>query len=359
MILTQIDVRGLRNLRDISLNPAPGFNLITGDNGAGKSSILEAIHCLSVGHSFRTRKVRELITRGEDEFTLACQMLDRATAQTHRSGLRRHRDGSTELRLNYEEIRSIAPVTKLLPVKALTPDSHGLIQDGPSGRRSFIDWGTFHVEQGFFEAWKIYRRALSQRNQSLKDNAPDSELNSWDEQLVVSGTQIDGYRRAYTNSLQATLTELLNAMESMFHVELSYRSGWTDGSDLSAALAKSLPNCRRFRTTTVGPHRAELQINTDDGVLARQILSRGQQKLLVYALHLAQLILLHQITKKPAVVLCDDLPSELDQEQSGKILTQLSLLNSQVFLTSTEPQSLPNTAFEKFSVVGGELRKEV
>ncbi len=358
MILTQIDIRGLRNLREASLSPAPGFNLITGANGAGKSSVLEAIHCLSVGHSFRTRKVRELITRGEDEFTLACQMLDVASEQTHRSGLRRHRDGTTELRLDYEEIRSIAPITQILPVKALTPDSHALIQDGPSGRRSFIDWGTFHVEQGFFDAWKVYRRALSQRNQSLKDNAPDSEVNSWDEQLVSAGTQLDAFRRNYTVSLQSTLTELLRSMETVFHVELSYRSGWSDGIDMAEALAKSFQNCRRFRTTTVGPHRAELQISTD-GVLARQILSRGQQKLLVYAMHLAQLILLHTITNKPAIVLCDDLPSELDREQSGKILGQIAQLNSQVFLTSTEPQSLENTPIEMFSIAGGELRKGV
>jgi len=137
VILTHVDIRGLRNLQEIEFSPAPGFNLIIGSNGAGKSSILEAIHCLSVGHSFRTRKIRELITRGEDEFTLACQMLDVATEQTHRSGLRRHRDGTTELRLDYEEIRSIAPITQLLPIKALTPDSHGLIQDGPNVRRQF------------------------------------------------------------------------------------------------------------------------------------------------------------------------------------------------------------------------------
>jgi len=358
VILTQIDIRGLRNLREASLHPAPGFNQIIGANGAGKSSVLEAIHCLSVGHSFRTRKVKELITRGEDEFTLSCQMLDVATEQTHRSGLRRHRDGTTELRLDYEEIRGIAQVTQLMPVKALTPDSHELIQDGPSGRRQFIDWGTFHVEHGFFDAWKIYRRALSQRNQSLKDNAPDSEVMSWDEQLIESGMLLDTYRRTYVDSLRGTLAELLGSMETMFHVELSYRSGWTDGIDLSEALAKSFQNCRRFRTTTVGPHRAELQISAD-GVLARQILSRGQQKLLVYAMHLSQLILLHKITNKPAIVLCDDLPSELDKEQSTKILSQIALLNSQVFLTSTEPQILENTAIEMFYVAGGELRKGV
>jgi len=199
------------------------------------------------------------------------------------------------------------------------------------------DWGTFHVEHGFFDAWKVYRRALSQRNQCLKDNVPDSEVNSWDEQLVESGTMLDTYRRNYVNSLQATLAELLAAMETMFHVELSYKSGWSDGMELSAALAKSFQNCRRFRTTTVGPHRAELQVSTD-GVLARQMLSRGQQKLLVYAMHLSQLILLHKITQRPAIVLCDDLPSELDKDQNAKILHQIAQLNSQVFLTSTEPE---------------------
>ncbi len=358
MILTQIDIRGLRNLREASLSPAPGFNQITGPNGAGKSSVLEAIHCLSVGHSFRTRKAKELITRGEDEYTLACQMLDTASEQVHRSGLRRHRDGTTELRLNYEEIRSIALVTQLLPVKALTPDSHSLIQEGPSGRRQFIDWGTFHVEHGFFDAWRIYRRALSQRNQSLKDQAPDSEVNSWDEALIQSGSQLDTYRRQYVDSLQLTLVELMAAMETMFHVELSYRSGWSEGIGLAEALEKNAQNCRRFRTTTVGPHRAELQVMAD-GVLARQILSRGQQKLLVYAMHLAQLKLLYAITGKPAVVLCDDLPSELDKVQSGKILDEIGKLDSQVFLTSTEAQVLENRPSEMFIVAGGELRKGV
>jgi len=260
--------------------------------------------------------------------------------------------------LDYQEIRSIAPVTQLMPVKALTPDSHSLIQDGPSGRRQFIDWGTFHVEQGFFDAWKTYRPALSQRNQNLKDQAPDSEVMSWNEQLSVSGTELDNYRRRYAENLSTVLAELLGSMETMFHVELSYKSGWTDGLTLTEALEKSHQNCRRFKTTTVGPHRAELSISAD-GVLARQILSRGQQKLLVYAMHVAQLIVLQKATQRPAIILCDDLPSELDAEQNEKILSQLAQLNCQVFLTSTEPQSLSKTPFEMFSVAGGEVRKGV
>ncbi len=358
MILTQIEIRGIRNLHEASLTPCPGFNSIIGPNGAGKSSVLEAIQCLSVGHSFRTRKARELISHGTDEFTLACEMLETSSDQAHRCGLRRSRDGTTELRLDYEEVRSMAEVSKLLPVKALTPDSHQLIQEGPNGRRQFLDWGVFHMEQQFFTAWQNYRRALAQRNQSLKDAASDSEVQSWDEQLVSTGAAIDTMRRNYTRQLQQSVQSLLKNMESVFHVELRYRSGWSDGLTFDEALAKNFQQCRKFRTTTVGPHRAELVINADDH-LAKQLLSRGQQKLLVYTLHLAQLINLHNRSSNLAVVLCDDLPSELDHEQNLKILHQLVQLGSQVFLTSTTPQNIPVQDFLTFNVTGGNLEIRV
>ncbi len=355
MILTQLEISGLRNLRRALLTPSPGFNQIVGANGAGKSSVLEAIHCLSVGHSFRTRKARELITHGEDEFTLACQMRDPQLDQLHRCGLRRSRDGATELRLDYEEIRSMAQVTQLLPVKALTPDSHQLIQDGPNGRRQFIDWGVFHMEQSFFQSWRKFKRSLAQRNQALKDGAADSEIQSWDDQLIESGEEIDQYRRQYVKQLDKTLQTLLTDMGTVFHVELRYRSGWPDGLSLEEAIAKNYPQCRKFRTTTVGPHRGELVINANE-TLARQVLSRGQQKLLVYGLHLAQLTQLHSASNNLAIVLCDDLPSELDADQCSKILDQLVRLQSQIFLTSTVPQTLPTKDFSLFSVLRGEVK---
>jgi len=201
VILTHIDIHRLRNLLDASLDPAPGFNWFTGDNGSGKTSILEAIQCLSVGHSFRTRKVKELIHVKHEEFLLTCEIQDPSNNRQHRCGLQRHRDGTTELRFDYEPVRSMAAITQLLPVKALTPDSHRLIQDGPSGRRQFIDWGTFHVEHLFFDTWKQFRRTLSQRNQALRLNAPDSEVKSWDEQLIESGSRLDQMRKAYLEKL--------------------------------------------------------------------------------------------------------------------------------------------------------------
>ena len=358
MILTQLDIHGVRNLNDVRLEPEARFNQLVGPNGAGKSSILEAIYCLSVGHSYRTRKSKELITHGADEYSVACQLWDPIAEKEHRSGLRKHKDGSTELRLNYEEIRSIAAMTQLMPVKALTPDSHELIQDGPSGRRQFLDWGVFHVEQSFFDCWKQYRRALAQRNQSLKDMAPDDEVFSWDELLASTGETLNTLRSNYVSTLAGSVQQIMENIGAMFHVELRYKSGWTDGYSLAEALSRNQLNCRRFKTTTAGPHRAELQIESD-GKLAKQVLSRGQQKLLVYAMHLAQLSILNSVTRNSAIILCDDLPSELDQVQANKILALLATLNSQVFLTSTDKQAIPDAGYGMFFIDGGEVRKEV
>lgn len=356
MILTQIEIIGLRNLTETTLLPDPRLNIVTGANGAGKSSILEAIQCLSVGHSFRTRKARELIAHDKEEFTIACQMLNESTQSTHRSGLRRGRDGSTDLRLDYADLHGIAPVTRLLPVKALTPDSHRLIQDGPAGRRQFLDWGVFHMEPSFFDFWKQYRRALSQRNQSLRDLAANNEVTSWNDQLSETGTAIDQLRRSYVKNMEIEVAALLTKMDAQFHVELRYRSGWTEGLTLADALIRNLPNSRRFRTTTDGPHRGELVIETN-GMGVRQVLSRGQQKLLVYALHLAQLVALHTLPGRRAIVLCDDLNSELDAHHAAQLLDQLENLNSQLFVTNTVIATKPEKAYTRFHVEHGHVER--
>jgi len=358
VILTQLEIAQFRNIEQAQLTPSSSFNLFTGHNGAGKSAILEAIHCLSCGHSFRTRKVKELIKHDQDSFVLTSQMTDRSGEKAHRTGLQRNRDGSTSLRLDYEPLSSMSAITKMMPVKALTPDSHGLIQDGPSGRRQFMDWGTFHVEQSFFGVWKHFRRALAQRNQALKDTAKDSEIDSWDEQLIAAGSELTDMRKRYISDLGKQLQTQLQEMETVFHVEHRFKQGWTEDISLEDALARSRSNCRRFRTTTVGPHRADIQIDVA-GHSAKEVLSRGQQKTLIYALHMAQLSLLHATTENRAIVLCDDLTAELDQQQSVKILTQLQKQGSQVFLTATDAFELPSAEIVQFSVTGGKVEKSV
>ncbi len=331
------------------------MNLISGANGSGKSSLLEALHCLSVGHSFRTRRAREIISRSEPSFQISGVLRNPNDDREHRAGLSRHRDGTTQIRLNFEEITSLADLSLLLPIKALTPDSHQLIQEGPELRRKFVDWGVFHVEPQFLHQWRVFKRSLIQRNQLLRDAASTPEIEAWNDPLVNAAIAIDGFRKHFVSRLSDALTERLNKLDTMFHVKLSYRSGWAADQDLAELMRLNLDYHRKMKTTTDGPHRADLVIQAPD-VPARQLLSRGQQKVLVYLLHLAQLDLLHREKSTRAIVLCDDLTSELDEYHRLHVIEQLLALQSQIFVSGVDLSSLSQHPHKGFHFERGEIQ---
>jgi len=311
VILTQFQVLAFRNLDSLTFKPHSGLNAIVGPNGAGKSSVLEAIHTLSCGTSFRTRKPRELISHNQESFTVSGLLQDRQ-GREHRCGMKRSNDGQVELRMNFEPINSIAQISRAIPVKALTPDSHALIQEGPTVRRQFMDWGAFHVEHDFFAHWKRYKRALAQRNQALRTGAPDAEIISWNNELAASGTWIDECRSNYLDQLTPHFVRLLGQLTDSFTVELGYKRGFSIERTLLETLEKNFRQHQRFKTTTDGPHRAEIALTVGEHP-AKQILSRGQQKLVVYAL-----------------------ASELDQSNVNLVLSLLASKPTQVFIAGTE-----------------------
>jgi len=334
VILTQFQVLAFRNLDSLTFRPDAGLNAIVGPNGAGKSSVLEAIHTLSCGTSFRTRKPRELIAHQQDSFTVSGLLQDRQ-GREHRCGMKRSNDGQVELRMNFEPVHGIAQISRAIPVKALTPDSHALIQEGPTVRRQFMDWGAFHVEPEFFSHWKRYKRALSQRNQALRTVAADAEITSWNNELAASGTWIDECRANYLEQLRPHFNRMLEQLTHDFSVELGYKRGFSVERSLLETLEKNYRQHQRFKTTTDGPHRAEIALTVGEHP-AKQVLSRGQQKLVVYALHLAQLEVLHQDAEQHAIVLCDDLASELDQANVALVLRLLASKPTQVFIAGTD-----------------------
>lgn len=296
---------------------------------------------------------------GAEELSVTAQLHNPATDAAHRAGMRKNRAGETELKLDFTALNSTAEMAKLMPVKALYPDSHRLMQEGPANRRQFIDWGLFHVEPTFFRQWKIYRRVLDQRNQSLRSQLPDAEVSAWNEELAESGQAITDLRKTYVSSLLTHLTEYLRLFSLEGEIELTYKPGWSSGLPLAEALLAAREQCRRSKTTTVGPHRAELAIDIDQ-VPAKQIMSRGQQKLLVYALHFAQLSLFNQAGLANAIVLCDDLPAELDDDRLGRVLSCLASMALQVFISSNRPFQLPeNSVSKSFHVEHGKVLEVV
>ncbi|MCK9530892.1 MAG: DNA replication/repair protein RecF [Gammaproteobacteria bacterium] len=339
MTIKRLDVRNFRNLQEVTLEPGPAINLIEGPNGSGKTSLLEAIHVAGVGRSFLTHHRQLLIRQGCPEATVFVIRQDQDREE--RTGVRFSAGGEWEFRRDGERINTRAALAQGKPLAVITPESHALVEGGPKERRSFLDWGLFHVEQDFLEVWRRYQRALRQRNACLAQGA--EEASAWTPMLCEAGTRVDGGRRAWVERVAAELGQspLLGSLPGGVH--LWYERGWIKEHSLAEALERDTERDRRDGLTHSGPHRGDMKIRIDDHP-ASDVLSRGQEKLLVCGLWLAQLVLVREITARAPIVLLDDLPSELDERNRCLLLEALVALGAQVFVTTTD-RSLTPTPF--------------
>lgn len=329
----RITIRNTRNVEEASINPGAGFNYFVGDNGSGKTSMLEGIHILSSGSSFRTRKPANLIRREQSTLQSFAEFTYRSDSKPHTVGVERTRDGSTRIKIDREYTSRLSDLTHTIPLLALHPESHNLINGGPTLRRKLIDWGVFHVEPNFISVWRDYKRALDQRNAALKCGASDDAVTVWNGVLARAGEKLHIHRIDYLSGLTPFMSQLLEKAGWDSGLSLSIRSGWNEEYTLGEELDKSLTRDRLNRNTISGPHRAELVIKYNNEEI-RHIFSRGQQKLYIYLLKIAQANHLYSVRNVRSVFLCDDMPSELDEKNRAQISQALLESGYQVFATS-------------------------
>jgi DNA replication and repair protein RecF len=201
----------------------------------------------------------------------------------------------------------------------------------------------FHVEPNFFPVWKDLQRCLKHRNSLLRHDRIDLfQLSTWDKELVILTEKIHQYRLACFDKFIASFYQLLNEFISLEGIAISYVCGWDQKKSYAESLADNYERDRRQGFTHTGSHRADLKI-TVNGQEAAQILSRGQQKLLVCALKIAQGYIFSQLTGRKTIYLVDDLPSELDEKHRDLLAHWLNTMNTQVFITGVEGDTLAST----------------
>ena len=227
----------------------------------------------------------------------------------------------------------------MFPVISIHPDSYQLITGGPSERRSFIDWGVFHVEHDFFKAWQRYRTALAQRNAALKSRQNDSFCRLWDKELTQSAEIIDSLRISYLNGLLPVLQKEAVKFFPNEEIVVEYKRGWSNDESLEELLLSNISKDKQKGFTYYGPHRADLVIKVD-GYSAQHGISRGQQKLLVALLRISQAIHYSSSSNLHCVLLYDDLPAELDSSRKELVLSVLAQMKVQLFLSSIEKNQL-------------------
>ena len=329
MTLSRLQVTDFRCLQSAELHFDPHFTLISGPNASGKTSLLEAMYVLGRGRSFRTRRLEHLIRHGVERFVIFGEV-----DTTHRrvpmgvegsaAGIRAQIDG--------DKPSSLAELALQLPVQIIDPEVHHLIEEGPSRRRRFLDWGVFHVEQSFVGHWQRYQQVLKQRNAALKAHQPRGVVSVWDSDLVRSGELLSAARSRYVTALSPRAEAIGRNLLGM-ELSLSYRSGWPKDQSMGEALQQSWNHDQDAGATQIGPHRAELAIRLD-GTAVKDRISRGQQKLLAAALLIAQIKLFPEGSPVQPSLLLDDPAAELDDERLAGLIREVSSQSVQLIVTT-------------------------
>lgn len=336
MQVTRLSVSGLRRFDHISISPTPGLNVITGDNGAGKTSLLEALHLMAYGRSFRGRVRDGLVRTGADAVEVFVEWQEHTSSRARRAGLR-HSGQAWTGRLDGESVAQLGDLCAALAVVSFEPGSHALVTGGGEPRRRFVDWGLFHVEQGSLPLWRRYSRALKQRNALLKSGTGGSQLDAWDHELAEAGEPLTQRRLQYLEQLQPELTRMAaELVPSLGRASLDFQPGWRRHElSLADALLLARDRDRSAGYTSVGPHRADWRVDYA-AAPQRETLSRGQAKLTALSCLLAQAQDYAQRRKEWPVIALDDLASELDRKHQRRVLERLLGSGAQVFVTGTE-----------------------
>ena len=329
MPLAELRITNLRCIESAGLAFSPDLNLIVGENGAGKTSVLEAIFLLGRGRSFRTRNSEKLIRHGQESL-----MVFGATDDSPQSvaGVQVTREG-TRARINGRDAESLVALSSVMPVQSIDPEIHKLIDQGPERRRRWLDWLVFHVEPSFALHWIRYQRSLKQRNAALKSRGDPA---AWDLALIEHGSAMTEARRAALDRLGPYLQTLFGAFSGL-EVSAGFFTGWSQEHSLADALRDSSARDRERGITSVGPHRADVILKTK-GRSARETLSRGQQKLTAVAMIVSQLKMLRDEKGVSAVLLLDDPAAELDERNLRLLFQELMSLKCQMIATSLRPE---------------------
>jgi len=330
--LKYLGITDFRCFASAEIEPDPRNNLIIGANASGKTSILEAIGYLGRGRSFRGAPTGALTRHGTAAFVLLGKVS--VGLRTRTVGVRNSRAG-LEVHIDGEPDGGAAALAGVLPLQIIDPDVHKLVAGGPDERRRYLDWMAFHVEHGYLELWRRFRRALRQRNAALREASAAGELLAWDQEFCRAAAELDLARERVLAlagpAMRATGEQLLGGP-----VGFEYRRGWAGGKTLQEALVAGLDRDRQQGATLSGPQRADLRLVYDERQ-AQKLISRGQQKLLACSMVIAAAQTVQTALGQPLLLLLDDPAAELDAGSLGRLMAAVGGLACQVIATALEP----------------------
>ena len=337
MAISRLIIENFRNLSAVDLEFDHGFNFLVGKNGSGKTSLLESIFYLGHGRSFKSSVTTRIIRYEQPHFTLHGRIQERQHQWS--VGLQKLRQGNSIVKINGEDGNKIADLAHLLPMQLITPEGLTLLNGGPAFRRAFLDWGLFHHQSYFHAAWSNLYRLLKQRNAALLQTYDYGQLKIWDVELTKLAHQVSQWRAKYAEALRPEIEQTCRLFLPELEISLSFHQGWEKDSDYGELLKQNFERDKAIGYTVAGPQKADFRFKAN-GLPVEDVLSRGQLKLLMCALRLAQGEHLMAQKNRHCIFLIDDFASELDESKRALLAERLQHSGSQVFVTAISHDQL-------------------
>ena len=336
MSLGRLGISNIRNITSASLELEPDVNLFFGKNGSGKTSLLEAVYFLGNGRTFRSMSLDPLIRRGESDCTVFGAVLDQQ-GNRRQLGVSRTRRGGREIKINGTRVDKASQLARSLPTLVLGPDTVELLSGPPANRRRFLNWGVFHVEPAFQEQ---ANRCLRQRNELLRrPGLRLQELNSWDARLAELGETVHRQRLEWLGAFEERFHRTCGQLSRLADVTCTYQRGWDANETLQQVLSRQGESDLARGYTQSGFQRADIQLRVG-GSPAGSVCSRGELKILAWAMVLSQGQVFAARAGGNLVYLVDDLAAELDEDHRAKVCEILAAMPGQVLATGIDEMQL-------------------
>ncbi len=343
---SNVTVSAFRNLSRIDFEPAPGLNVISGDNGQGKTSLLEALYFVAVTRSFRADKLESLIQQGQKFASVRARVLDGEHGREQRATLG-HKERA--VLLDGKKPERLATYATRTPAVVFHPGDMELVNANAAARRKLLDRIALYLDPSSGDARLSYTRALKERKVALDVRGPSArELAPFEQLMAEHGVR---FARARAEAATRLLGALAPAFQRMAQPGLQLVTKYRPGGSLDVAEFVGELSSRRLRDSrqraaSYGPQRDEIQLLID-GRSARHHASQGQQRILTLALKVAELECIRDARRAHPVLLLDDVSSELDPARTGAVYDFLRETQSQVFVTTTRPELFPTPGASK------------
>lgn len=376
MILSRLRLRNFRNHAATSVELGRGINVFFGNNGEGKTNIVEAVSYLGLTKSFYASSDGDVLQFGKESFEIEGTIVSDAGTEFRVFVEYTSEPPAKQFSINNELTQKLSTVIGKFPVVVLSPENSAITFGGPSERRKFIDLTLSQISSAYLEDVLEYRRILRQRNKILASarilrTAPGAELTPWTENLIRYGSRIAQRREMFVREFRDyvyTAYEILARGSEKLDIKYErgfMSAGGDDVAFIATELADSLQNHREEEQkrgiTLVGPHRDEVRF-TMGGLVVQQFASQGQHKTILAALKVAEFQYIHERRREKPILLLDDLFSELDHHRAGRIL-EITAGLGQIIITTTDDTIIgPRVQWvgenKRFAVEHGTCRPE-